>query len=75
MLGRVYPNKLLSLFSLRREIRHTLACDKYVDLDTANCHPEILNQFFSFRNIRTKCLNECVPNRAGNFKRPEVPMI
>ena len=38
-LGRVYPNKSLSLCSLRREIRHTLANGIYCDIDIANCHP------------------------------------
>jgi hypothetical protein len=42
--GRVNPVKSLSLCSFRREIRHTLAKDYYVDIDIVNCHPVILYQ-------------------------------
>jgi hypothetical protein len=63
-LGRVYPNKSLSLCSLRRQIRHTLAVDNYIDIDISNCHPEILNQLCIHHNIPTKYLNEYVINRA-----------
>jgi hypothetical protein len=42
--GRVSPVKSLSLCSIRREIRHTLAKNNYVDLDIVNCHPVILYQ-------------------------------
>lgn len=40
--GRVYPVKSLSLCSFRKELRHTLAKNNYVDLDIVNCHPTIL---------------------------------
>ena len=70
-LGRVYPNKSLSLCSLRREIRHTLAFDKYVDLDIVNCHPEILNQLCINNNIKTKYLNEYVFNRVKILKETQ----
>jgi hypothetical protein len=62
-LGRVYPAKSLSLCSLRREIRHTLAHNIYTDIDVANCHPEILNQLCLHHNIKTKYLNKYVSNR------------
>lgn len=42
--GRVSPIKSLSLCSIRREIRHTLAKEKYVDIDIVNCHPVLLYQ-------------------------------
>lgn len=64
-LGRVYPNKSLSLCSLRREIRHTLANGVYSDIDVANCHPEILNQLCIHHGIQTKYLNQYVENRAN----------
>ena len=51
-LGRVYPAKSLSLCSVRREIRHTLAHDKYVDIDIANCHPELLKQICDHNRIK-----------------------
>jgi hypothetical protein len=62
-LGRVYPNKSLSLCSIRRELRHTLAYGNYIDIDIANCHPELLNQLCIHHDIKTKYLNEYVKNR------------
>lgn len=62
-LGRVYPHKSLSLCSLRREIRHTLASGNYVDIDVSNAHPEILNQLCKHNNIKTKYLSHYVNNR------------
>ena len=62
-LGRVYPLKSLSLCSLRREIRQTLAFDKYVDIDIANCHPEILNQVCIHNNIKTRYLKQYIFRR------------
>ena len=62
-LGRVYPSKSLSLCSLRREIRHTLAHGSYTDIDVSNCHPEILNQLCIQNNIKTKYLQQYVSNR------------
>jgi hypothetical protein len=67
-LGRVYPHKSLSLCSLRREIRHTLAFGNYVDIDVANAHPEILNQLCLNNNIKTKYLNQYVSNRDAILK-------
>ena len=32
-VGRVYPTKSLSLCSIRRELRHTLAKGNYIDID------------------------------------------
>lgn len=42
--GRVFPFKGLSLACVRREVRHTLAKNDYVDIDMENCHPNILLQ-------------------------------
>jgi hypothetical protein len=52
--GGVNPKNSLGLFSIRREIRHTLSKQRYVDLDIDNCHPVILNQI---QNRITKNLN------------------
>jgi len=67
-LGRVYPAKSLSLCSLRREIRHTLAYGNYVDIDVSNAHPEILNQLCMHHGIKTKYLNQYVNNRVEILK-------
>ena len=62
-LGRVYPAKSLSLCSVIREIRHTLAHNKYVDIDIANCHPELLKQICDHNRIKTRYLKQYVDNR------------
>lgn len=62
--GRVYPHKSLSLCSLRRQIRHTLANGNYADIDVSNCHPEILYQMCrDVEDIPTKYLKYYVDNR------------
>ena len=54
--GRVFPKYALGLFSIRREIRHTLARDNYEDIDIDNCHPVILYQICKNNNIKCKYL-------------------
>ena len=61
--GRVYPQKSLSLCSLRRQVRHTLSFHQYVDIDVVNCHPELLLQICLHNNIKTKYLKRYVENR------------
>ena len=61
--GRVSPNKALGLFSIRREIRHTLARDNYVDIDIENCHPVLLLQILQANNIECKYLKQYVNKR------------
>jgi len=61
--GRVYPQKGLSLCSLRRQIRHTIAINKYIDIDIVNCHPEILLQICEHNKIKTRFLKQYVLNR------------
>lgn len=61
--GRVNPKGALGLFSIRREIRHTLAGKHYVDLDIENCHPVILLQICKKNKIDCKLLKDYVNNR------------
>lgn len=61
--GRVNPYKALGLHCIRREIRHTLANDLYVDIDIVNAHPVILNQVCDKLNIPHNLLNHYVCNR------------
>ena len=42
--GRVNPKNGLGMHYMRKEIRHTLLKDLYVDVDIVNCHPTILYQ-------------------------------
>lgn len=70
-LGRVYPTKSLSLCSVRREIRHTLAHGKYIDIDIANCHPEILKQICDHNKIKTRYLKQYVENREALLEQTQ----
>lgn len=62
-LGRVNPKNALGLFSIRREIRHTLARNNFIDIDIENCHPVILLQICQANNIKCDNLNKYVHNR------------
>ena len=61
--GRSNPIKGLGLFCLRREIRHTLTKNKYVDIDIKNCHPVILLQICKDNIIDCEELNIYINNR------------
>jgi len=62
--GRVFPKSALGLFSIRREIRHTLARDNYIDIDVDNCHPVLLYQICEHNNIQCKYLKRYIDKRA-----------
>jgi len=62
--GRVFPKNALGLFSIRREIRHTLARDFYIDIDIENCHPVLLYQLCLNNNIQCEKLKYYIENRA-----------
>ena len=62
--GRVFPKNSLGLFSIRRELRHTLAKDSYIDIDIENCHPVLLHQICENNKIKCKCLKKYIENRA-----------
>jgi P4 family phage/plasmid primase-like protien len=61
--GRVYPIKSLGLSSIRREVRHTIANDIYVDIDVSNAHPELIYQTCMYHNIKCNVLGEYIKNR------------
>ena len=61
--GRVLPYRSLSLGSFRKEIRHTLCSDSYIDIDIVNCHPVILKQICDFHDIPCPCLSQYVSER------------
>jgi P4 family phage/plasmid primase-like protien len=52
--GRVNPKNSLGLYSIRRELRHTLSKHRYTDLDIDNCHPVLLNQIIKKNNKMKK---------------------
>ena len=66
--GRVFPKSSLGLFSIRREIRHTLARDHYIDIDIENCHPVLLYQICERNNIKCKYLKKYIDNRAEKLQ-------
>ena len=47
--GRVYPACSLGFATTRKQIRHTFCRDKYVDIDIANAHCNVLNQMYEGR--------------------------
>lgn len=61
--GRVFPQKGLSLGSIRKPIRHTLCLNTYTDLDIENCHPQLLKQICEKNNIPINYLKQYVDNR------------
>ena len=68
-LGRVYPNKNLGLSQIRREIRHTLCKDNFVDIDIVNCHPVLLEQLCIKNNIRCDNLSKYINSRELIFSQ------
>lgn len=67
--GRCNPANALGLFPTRRELRHTIACQRMVDLDVKNCHPEMLNQICAVEGAPHAELNDYVKNRQTYFDR------
>lgn len=66
--GRVYAKRSLSLGSIRKEIRHTICKDLYVDIDIENCHPTFLNQICVKNDIECKNLTKYVTDRESILK-------
>ncbi len=61
--GRCNPNDMVSLFTLRKEIRHTISSMYYTDIDIENCHPSVLFQICKKFNIECANLEMYVNNR------------
>lgn len=66
--GRVNPKYALGLFSIRREIRHTLGRDIYCDIDIENCHPVLLYQICK-NKMECKKLKKYVKHRDTILKQ------
>ncbi len=69
--GRVFPQHSLGLHSIRRQLRHTLAKNYYIDIDIKNCHPEILYQLCLKNGLTPKYLGKYVKNREKYVKMIE----
>jgi len=61
--GRSNPENGVGLYNIRREIRHTLASENYVDIDIDNAHPSLLLQKLNNAGINAPCLTDYVNNR------------
>jgi len=62
-VGRVSPVKAYGYCLMRRQLRHTLAKDYYIDIDVVNCHPTLLYQLCESNNIECNMLKYYVSNR------------
>jgi hypothetical protein len=65
--GRVFPENSVGLYSIRRQLRHTLAKNYYVDIDVKNCHPEVLLQLCKQKDVEPKYLKYYVNKRDKVF--------
>ena len=61
--GRSNPENGYGLHNIRREIRHTLSNEFYIDIDVVNCHPVILHQILIHNKIECKYLTKYIENR------------
>lgn len=80
--GRSNPDGSLSLFTIRREIRHTLAGDSYEDVDIDYCHHAILEQIIINNNYECPNLTNYINNRAEwlklvqeHYKLQDLPAV
>ena len=62
-MGRFHALGSLSLQSMAREIRHTIAGEFYNDIDIKNAHPVILAFLCEERGLKCKYLNQYNKNR------------
>lgn len=63
-VGRIYPEGSLSLCSIRKEVRHQLCKETYVDVDMVNAHFVIASQLFK----QCPLLLDYVENRSKYFQ-------
>jgi hypothetical protein len=61
--GRVYAKNGVGLQLIRKEIRHTISEDYYIDLDIVNAHATILYQLMVYNNIPCEYLEKYINNR------------
>ena len=66
--GRTIPEHSLGLFLIRKEIRHSIAKEFFIDIDIVNCHAQILYQICKYNkqymiNIKFNLLEDYVLNR------------
>jgi phage/plasmid-associated DNA primase len=71
-VGRYFAVKSMSLQSITRQIRQTIAQDYYIDIDMKNCHPNIL--LFICKNLKINCdiLRKYCNDREGFFNENNI---
>ena len=70
--GRFYSIGALSLQSMAREIRHSIAKDYYVDIDIVNAHPVILEHLCKVNGYNHKYLSMYIKNRDKYIKQLKI---
>ena len=72
--GRFHAIKSLSLQSMPREIRHTLAREFYIDIDIVNAHPNILLHLCKQKNMYPKILKKYCKSRDKMLEKFKVEL-
>ena len=67
-IGRYFACGSLSLQTLPREIRHTIANDYYYDIDISNCHPVLICQYAKSKSLKCKYIQLYIDNRDTLFE-------
>lgn len=67
--GRVSADGALGLHMIRKEIRHTLAKDRFIDIDIENCHPYILYQLCVENMLNIEYLGHYIYDREHYLKQ------
>ena len=65
--GRRFAPKSLSLQSISRPVRHTIAALLYFDADMKNCHPVALEHFCRLHDIEVPLLHQYNTERDARF--------
>jgi hypothetical protein len=70
--GRFHAIKSLSLQSMPREVRHTLAREFYIDIDIVNAHPNILLHLCKQKDLFPKILKKYCKSRDKMLEKFKV---
>jgi P4 family phage/plasmid primase-like protien len=63
LTGRYFARNALSLQSMSKVIRHTIAKDYYHDIDIVNAHPVILEHYCKKNDLSCTSLSDYIQNR------------
>ena len=67
-IGRYFAKGSLSLQTLPREIRQTIASDYYYDIDIKNCHPVLLKQYAKANKLTCNYIKLYIKHRDDLLK-------